>query len=111
MRSLLIGLFSLMIPAAAIFAAEAQSVLHPVDLRCEYRANPLGVDTLAPRLSWKLAVADPTARGLGQSAYQVLVASSEALLTRNQGDLWDSGKVNADGSDRKSTRLNSSHVR
>jgi len=98
MRSLLIGLFSLMIPAAAIFAAEAQSVLHPVDLRCEYRANPLGVDTLAPRLSWKLAVADPTARGLGQSAYQVLVASSEALLTRNQGDLWDSGKVNADGS-------------
>ena len=26
------------------------------------------------------------------------MASSEAILTRNQGDLWDSGKVNADES-------------
>ena len=28
-----------------------------------------------------------------QSAYQVLVASSEATLARDRGDLWDSGKV------------------
>jgi len=98
MRNLWIGLFSLMIPMASVFAAETQSTLHPVDLRCEYRVNPLGIDTLAPRLSWKLAAADPAARGLGQSAYQVLAASSEALLTRNQGDLWDSGRVNTDGS-------------
>ncbi len=98
MRSLLLGLFSLMIPMATIFAAEAQGVLRPVDLRCEYRTNPLGIDTLVPRLSWKLAAADPTARGLGQSAYQVLVASSEALLLRNQGDLWDTGKVDGDQS-------------
>jgi alpha-L-rhamnosidase len=98
MRNLLLGLFSLMIPMAAIFAVEAQGVLRPVDLRCEYRTNPLGLDTLAPRLSWKLAAADPAARGLGQSAYQVLVASSEALLLRNQGDLWDSGKVDGDRS-------------
>ncbi len=98
MRNLLIGLLSLIIPVAAIFAAETQSVLRPMDLRCEYRANPLGLDTLAPRLSWKLAAADPTARGLGQSSYQILVASSEALLTRNQGDLWDSGRVSADRS-------------
>jgi len=80
--------------APAIFAAEAQGLLRPVDLRCEYRANPLGVEAPAPRLSWKLAAANPLVRGLGQSAYQVLVASGEALLMRNRGDLWDSGRVN-----------------
>ena len=31
-------------------------------------------------------------------AYQILVASSSELLSRNQGDLWDSGKVDSDQS-------------
>jgi alpha-L-rhamnosidase len=96
MRNFLIALFILMFPAPAVFAA--QGVLRPVDLRCEYRINPLGVDSAAPRLSWKVASANTTARGLSQSAYQILVASSEATLLRNQGDLWDSGKVNSDAS-------------
>ena len=29
----------------------------------------------------------------GQSAYRVLVASSPAILKKDQGDLWDSGRV------------------
>jgi alpha-L-rhamnosidase len=98
MRGLFLGLFSLMFPIPAIFAAASQGVVRPVDLRCEYRTNPMGVDALAPRLSWKLEAADPTARELSQSAFQVLVASSETLLLRDQGDLWDSGKVGTDKS-------------
>jgi alpha-L-rhamnosidase len=98
MRTFFIVLLIMVFPASAIFAASAQGVLRPVELRCEYRTNPLGVDAPAPRLSWKLEAANATARGLGQSAYQVLVASSEALLTGNQGDLWDSGKVTTDRS-------------
>jgi alpha-L-rhamnosidase len=85
-----------MFVAPAIFAVGAQSALRPVDLRCEYRTNPLGIDSPAPRLGWKLEAAGAAARGLSQSAYQVLVASSEAILTRNQGNLWDSGKVDDD---------------
>src|SRR5208282_6755268 len=85
----LIAPFILTVAAPAVFAAGAQGVLRPVDLRCEYRINPLGVDVPAPRLSWKLEAANPAARGLKQSAYQVLVASSEAILTGNHGDLWD----------------------
>jgi alpha-L-rhamnosidase len=65
----------------------------PVDLRCEYLQNPLGIDTLAPRLSWKLSASDPQARGLRQAAYRVLVASSPSKLARHEGDLWDSGQV------------------
>ncbi|MDX9754813.1 MAG: family 78 glycoside hydrolase catalytic domain, partial [bacterium] len=36
---------------------------------------------------------DPAARGLVQSAYQILVASSQERLGQDQGDLWDSGIV------------------
>lgn len=59
-------------------------------LRCEYRLNPLGLTTPAPRLSWQLRA---TRKGERQSAFQILAASSEELLKRNVGDLWDTGKV------------------
>ncbi len=65
------------------------------DLRCEYAPNPLGVDTLHPRLSWTLASSE---RGERQTAYQVLVASSQEKLSAGVGDLWDTGKVASDQS-------------
>ena len=46
-----------------------------------------------PRLGWRLAVRDPHARGLRQTAYRVLVSSSRELLVRHTGDLWDSGRI------------------
>lgn len=64
-------------------------------LRCEYRTNPLGIDTIRPRLSW---VVESRQRGQMQTAYQVLVASSEDTLKRDYGDLWDSSKVDSDSS-------------
>jgi len=60
---------------------------------CEYLGNPLGIDTLQPRLSWVLASKQ---RAQMQTAYQVLVATSEALLKSDSGDLWDTGKVPSD---------------
>src|ERR1039458_4063456 len=98
MRGFLIALLISISLVPAILAAQAQGVLQPVDLRCEYRANPLGVDATAPRLSWKSEPTAPATRGLGQSAYQILVARSAALLMSNQGDLWDTGKVDGDTS-------------
>ena len=69
--------------------------LNTADLRCEYRHNPLGIDATTPRLSWKI---QSDARGVRQSAYQILVATSRDLLEKEQGDLWDSGKVESDQS-------------
>ena len=57
---------------------------------CEGRINPLGIDVAQPRLGWTLQSA---LRGDTQTAYQILVASSQALLDANTGDLWDSGMV------------------
>lgn len=65
------------------------------DLRCEYQERPLGMDKLAPRLSWKL---ESRERGQRQTAYRVLVASSPEQLERGEGDLWDSGRVASDQS-------------
>jgi alpha-L-rhamnosidase len=70
----------------------------PSDLRCEYRGGPVGIDVRTPRLSWKLAVNPPAARGVKQHAYQILVASSPELLAGDKGDVWDSGKVSSDDS-------------
>jgi len=67
----------------------------PLALKCEYAVNPLGIDTPRPRFSWVL---ESHHRGQAQSAYQVLVASSEDRLEANVGDKWDSGKVVSDQS-------------
>jgi alpha-L-rhamnosidase len=69
-----------------LFLAAAASA-RPVHLRCDYRTNPLGIDVATPRLSWQ---SDATTRNWRQSAYEIRVASSPALLAKP--DVWDSGR-------------------
>ena len=64
--------------------------LQPAYLRCEYRVNPAGIGETEPRLNW---VVESGERGQRQTACRVLVASSEALLAQDNGDLWDTGKI------------------
>lgn len=64
----------------------------PVQLRCEYVKNPLGLDASVPHLSWQ---SDNTERNWRQSAYQILVASSTDQLSSGHADVWDSGKVSS----------------
>ena len=77
-----------------VYAIGAETV-RPVSLRCEYLKDPLGIDVLNPRLSWKLKSAR---QGESQTAYHVLVASSQDKLDNDAGDLWDTGKVKTDQS-------------
>ena len=81
---------------AAVPTAVAGTV-RVADLRCEHLENPLGIDAVKPRLSWKLEDS-AASRGQRQTAYQILVASSPDLLEKIRGDLWDSGKVVSDKS-------------
>ncbi|MBC8079872.1 MAG: family 78 glycoside hydrolase catalytic domain [Gorillibacterium sp.] len=64
--------------------------MYITNLRCEYHDNPLGIDSVQPRLSWLI---HSKQRGEQQTAYRIWVASSRELLNDQQGDLWDSGKV------------------
>ena len=67
--------------------------ISPINLRCSFWQNPLGIDDADPRLSWQLVAGTVAERVQSETAYEIQVASSAALLAANQPDLWDSGKV------------------
>ncbi len=89
---LLIGITLSLVASSAASSGVALTVQDP---QCEYRTNPLGIDTLKPRLSWILK---SEVRGQRQTAYQVLAATHEDELSQDRADLWDSGKVESDQS-------------
>ncbi len=74
-----------------------QSISQPVELRCEYKTNPTGIDTEQPRLSWLLKT-DEAKRGVKQSAYQIQIAASREKLKKGKNLLWDSGQQRSDRS-------------
>ncbi|XHR92950.1 family 78 glycoside hydrolase catalytic domain [Mucilaginibacter sp. UC70_90] len=80
-----ISLLFLLLP----FGLFAQS-LKVLNLQCEYKTNPLGIESLKPKLSWQI---QSDARNTTQTAYRVLVADDAAKLAGNNADVWDSGKV------------------
>ncbi|HXT77041.1 MAG TPA: family 78 glycoside hydrolase catalytic domain [Candidatus Eisenbacteria bacterium] len=62
----------------------------PDKLQCESLTTPLGMDAEHPRLSWQLR--DPR-DGARQTAYQIQVASTSAMLSSGKADVWDSGRI------------------
>ena len=90
-RTLLIFSFA----ATCLFQIGCQkqkSDLTIFDLRCEYLNNPLGINSVNPGLSWKIK---SNKNGTSQSAYQLLVSSDSTLLTEQNADVWNSGKVSS----------------
>lgn len=83
-------LVSSLLLAALAVSSPAQKI---TSLTCEHLTDPLGINIVRPRLSWKIVSKE---RGVVQGAYQILVASSPELLAKDSGDVWDSGKVAGD---------------
>ena len=69
------------------------SNIHVVSTTVDYATDPLGIDTVRPRLSWVLA---SDRRNEAQSAYQIAVASDPSKL--GKPDVWDSGEVRSNQS-------------
>jgi alpha-L-rhamnosidase len=67
----------------------------PAQLECDSLITPLGVDDMQPLLSWQL---QDDNFGAKQTAYQIQIASEPDLLSKDQPDIWDSGKVASDQS-------------
>lgn len=61
-----------------------------LDLRCDYQVDPAAVESLRPRLFWRL---ESDERGVLQSHYRILAATCPDLLEPGKADLWDSGLV------------------
>ncbi len=90
MRNMAAALTFTLLCGTETIGADDTADLKVVALRCEYLRNPRGIDETKPRLSWRVESGE---RGQRQTAYRVLVARSPETLAREQGDLWDSGKV------------------
>jgi Alpha-L-rhamnosidase N-terminal domain./Bacterial alpha-L-rhamnosidase. len=73
-----------------------KSSIFPVRLRTEYLENPKGLDARRPRFSWVLEPTGKAAFGQLQTAYRILVASTDKLLAKEKGDVWDTGWVMSD---------------
>jgi alpha-L-rhamnosidase len=67
----------------------------PTNLECESLITPLGMDVAKPVLSWKL---HDRSAGAQQTAYEIQVASSSALLDAGKPDIWDSKRVESGNS-------------
>jgi alpha-L-rhamnosidase len=72
-----------------VYAADA-SALKVIALTCEYRNNPLGIESEHPRLSWQI---QSMQRNQFQKAYRIIVSGDIENIKLNKGDMWDSEKV------------------
>lgn len=75
------------------FSLDAQ--IRIVELTCDYRINPVGIDHLQPALSWKITSSQ---HNIIQTAYQILVADNLLDLKKDKGNIWDSKKVSSSAS-------------
>ena len=76
-----------------LFLASNLKSQTPVRLLCEHLVNPLGIDVPDPRLSWQ---SDDPRMGSGQSAYQLIVGTDSASVSKGIGNMWNSKKVLSD---------------
>lgn len=98
MRYFVICIFLVMVVVVGLpgaYAAPHASV-RPQRLTVEYLQDPKGLDVPNPRLGWLLEASDPGAFGQRQTAYRIIVSSSDKQLVKAVGDLWDSGWVDTD---------------
>jgi alpha-L-rhamnosidase len=71
-------------------------VLRVVDLRCEQRVEPLGIDNIAPRFSWRL---ESSRDGVTQRSARIRVGPKLSTLDADAAAAgWDSGLVESGAS-------------
>lgn len=88
-RKFLKGLLFLVGMSLIPFLLVAASGIKPTNLRCEYKEKPV-IDEKEPRLSWELI---SNKKNEVQTAYQIIVSSSEDLLNEEKADMWNTGKT------------------
>ena len=89
-RGVRVRLSSVLILCLASCLIAAQS-LTAVNLTCENQLNPLGIDNAFPEFGWQLI---SNQRGVLQNSYRILVSDDIGNINKNEGDVWDTKKVN-----------------
>ncbi|MEX2335975.1 MAG: family 78 glycoside hydrolase catalytic domain [Fulvivirga sp.] len=66
-----------------------------VDLKCEYLTDPLGIDALHPRFTWRL---EDVRQGAKQTAYAIYVDTDSLEVRKRKSNMWESGKIDSGSS-------------
>jgi alpha-L-rhamnosidase len=85
LRRLILSIFCL-----CLVTQGKAATIAPVKLACEYLANPIGVDVQHPRFTWQVA---DKREGAVQTAYQIIVGTDSAAVTKHMGNCWQTVKV------------------
>ena len=88
MKQLQVIMLALLLPLRLMASA-----VEVTGLTTEGMVNPLGIDATTPRFSWKIS---SDRKDVMQTAYEILVASTEEKLNKGEGDLWTSGTVRSE---------------
>jgi alpha-L-rhamnosidase len=80
------SVFSLLISCLLAHAHET------LDLKIEHQTVALGLDDANPLLTWRM---EGEEKELAQTSYQILFATSEAGLSPEKVNLWDSRRINS----------------
>jgi alpha-L-rhamnosidase len=94
-RKTLLSLLTFAAGILTVTGLQAARSIEVGNLTCEYLADPMGIGTTAPRLSWILSSSE---EDQVQTSYQILVASDPGKLTERRADRWNSGRVESDQS-------------
>ena len=89
-RTLFLTATATLLYAPESVQAQANVACKPVGLQCEYLVNPLGLDTPAPRFSWRL---DDNRRGATQTAWQLTVGTDSIAVSQGKADVWQTTKT------------------
>ncbi len=81
---------ALLLPLVVLMSCVENNQYIPIHLTCEYEIDPIGIDQASPDVSWQIQVEE---RNWQQSAYQIIVSSSPEKLSKDEGDVWNTGKV------------------
>ena len=77
---------SLVFLVILVFLVNLEAKVTVTNLRTERMESPMSLDTPTPRFGWQI-VAD--AKGVMQTGYHIIVASTPEKAERCEGDLWD----------------------
>ncbi|RZJ84685.1 MAG: alpha-L-rhamnosidase, partial [Chryseobacterium sp.] len=78
----------------AAFAVQAQ-VLKVVDLKTNYKTDPIGIYVSLIRFGWKLNVEKNDAV---QKSYEIRISTDQSSVLKGSGLIWSSGKIESDQS-------------
>lgn len=82
--------FSILLIVVISFQSFSQVTVK--NLKCEYLENPIGIDEPHPRFTWQMELEKP---GSHQTAYELVVGTTETGVALGRGDMWESGEVNS----------------